>query len=142
MMGSYPELETTVLHGSRKQHGMRNWNVRCPWRDHCLKRSNEEANIYKILITCYRGVGGKVTPGHVLHSKSRGAEESHCTQSPKVHLQGHYHLPTGLTSSLPALACAPLPTACGEPSPHRTFCISSFVKPWRLFTSGGNALLL
>lgn len=45
MMGNSPELDTTVLH---KLRGARNWNVRCyrsPWRDHCLKRSNEEANV-------------------------------------------------------------------------------------------------
>lgn len=98
--------------------------------------------MYKILKTCYKGLGGKLKPGHTHHSTARGAEETHLTQSPKVHPQGHHHLSIGLTSSLPAPARAPLPTACGEPSPHRTFCISSFVKPWRLFTSGGIALLL
>lgn len=107
----------------------------------CLKK-NLTKLMYKLLRTCYRGLGGKMTPGHVLHSKSRGAEETHLPQSPKVPPQGRHHQPTGLTSSLPALAGAPLPAACGEPAPRPTFCHSSFAKPWRLVTSSGSTLLL
>jgi len=47
-MGDSPELETSELHGSRKLHGARNWTVGCyrsPWRDDCLKRSDEEASV-------------------------------------------------------------------------------------------------